>query len=186
MARWTPDRRATGLPRVGQTGPMNPRPPVAVTIRPMMAVDWSVVRTIYAAGIAAGNATFETEPPGWESFDAARLPGHRFVATTPGERIVGWVAASPVSRRPVYAGVVEHSVYVDPDHAGAGVGRALLLALISSTETAGIWTIESLVFPENAASLAVHRRVGFREVGVREQHGRWRDVVLIERRSPAL
>jgi L-amino acid N-acyltransferase YncA len=142
---------------------------------------------IYRAGIAEGNATFETEPPTWHRFDATHLRDHRFVALT-GETPVGWAACVPVSDRCVYAGVVEHSVYVHPDARGYGVGRALLAALIASTERAGIWTIQSGIFPENTASLALHRNAGFRVVGTRhrvgQHHGTSRDVVLIERRSP--
>jgi phosphinothricin acetyltransferase len=148
------------------------------------------VLAIYAAGIATGHATFETDPPAWDAFDAARLPAHRFVALGAGDAVAGWVACSPVSARPVYAGVVEHSVYVHPGHNGRGVGRALLQALITSTEAAGIWTIQSGVFPENTASLALHHRCGFRTIGTRERvgrhHGRWRDVILLERRSPTI
>jgi phosphinothricin acetyltransferase len=132
---------------------------------------------------------FETCAPGWAEFSAVRLPAHRFVATTGGQ-VAGWVAASAVSGRCVYAGVVGHSVYVRPAARGRGIGRRLLEALIASTEAAGIWTIQSGIFPENAASLALHRAAGFRVVGTRERigqhHGRWRDVVLIERRSPAV
>ncbi|MGC9666218.1 N-acetyltransferase family protein [Planosporangium sp. 12N6] len=148
------------------------------------------VLDIYRAGIDGGQATFETEPPTWGRFAATRLPDHRFVAVDPTSRVLGWVACSPVSQRGAYAGVVEHSVYVHPDARGKGLGRALLHALIDSTEAAGIWTIQSAIFPENTASLATHRAVGFRVVGTREriarQHGRWRDVVLVERRSPAV
>jgi L-amino acid N-acyltransferase YncA len=146
----------------------------------------AAVLAIYRAGIEEGNATFETRAPGWAAFTAARLPAHRFVATAAGQ-VVGWVAASAVSGRCVYAGVVEHSVYVHPGARGHGIGRRLLDALITSTEAAGIWTIQSGIFPENTASLALHRAAGFRMVGIRERigqhHGRWRDVVLIERRS---
>ncbi len=144
------------------------------------------MESIYAAGIDAGNATFETSTPTWEQFDATRLPGHRLVAEEHGA-LLGWVAVSAVSSRPVYAGVVEHSVYVAPPAAGRGIGTALLAALVTSTEAAGIWTVQSAVFPENAASLALHRRAGFRTVGIRERiarhHGVWRDTILIERRS---
>jgi L-amino acid N-acyltransferase YncA len=156
-------------------------------VAPMTAAQAEAVLAIYATGIATGNATFETAAPTWAAFDAARLPGHRFVALD-GDQVIGWIACSPVSARPAYAGVVEHSVYVDPGHGGRGVGRALLEALIASTEAAGIWTIQSGVFPENTASLALHRRCGFRDIGVRERIGKhagvWRDVILIERRSP--
>ena len=155
----------------------------------MGAGDWPAVERIYAAGIATGDATFEAEPPTWEAFDRTRLPGHRLVAEREGE-VVGWAAVAGVSERCVYAGVVEHSVYVDPAHTGLGVGTALLKALIASTEAAGIWTIQTGIFPENIASLALHERCGFRVVGRRErlgQHdGRWRDVVFLERRSPVI
>jgi L-amino acid N-acyltransferase YncA len=155
----------------------------------MRADDWPGVERIYAAGIATGDATFETEPPTWEAFDAGRLAAHRLVAERDG-KVVGWAAVSGVSERCVYAGVVEHSVYVDPAHAGQGVGTALLQALIASTEAAGIWTIQTGIFPENTASLALHERSGFRVVGRRERlgrhFGRWRDVVLLERRSAAI
>jgi len=144
------------------------------------------VLAIYQAGIAEGDATFETQAPSWDEFDRARLPDHRFVALS-GDTVVGWVAVSPVSRREVYAGVVEHSVYVDPVARGRGIARLLMAALIDSTEAAGIWTIQSGIFPENTASLRMHERTDFRVVGVRERigchHGRWRDVVLVERRS---
>ncbi|MFD7782200.1 GNAT family N-acetyltransferase [Streptomyces nojiriensis] len=144
---------------------------------------------IYRAGIDEGNATFETQAPGWAAFDKAKLPGHRFVAVDDGW-VSGWVAASAVSDRCAYAGVVEHSVYVHPDARGRGIARALLDALIASTETAGICTIQSGIFPENTASLAVHARARFRVIGTRERIGRhygmWRDVVLPERRSPQI
>ena len=147
------------------------------------------VLAIYQAGIAEGDATFETQAPGWDEFDRARLPDHRFVALS-GDTVVGWVAVSPVSRREVYAGVVEHSVYVDPVARGRGIARLLMAALIDSTEAAGIWTIQSGIFPENTASLALHEAVGFRIVGRRERlglhHGRWRDVLLVERRSTSV
>ena len=158
-----------------------------LTIRPMQASDADRVLAIFQAGIDAGNASFETKAPSWPEFDRAKLPAHRFVAARGGE-VVGWIAVSATSQRCVYAGVVEHSVYVDPAARGHGVGGALLAALISSTEAAGVWTIQSGVFPENTASLRLHERAGFRVVGTRERigchHGRWRDVVLIERRSP--
>ena len=144
------------------------------------------VLAIYQAGIDEGDATFETRAPAWPEFTAARLPEHRFVASSEAG-VLGWVAVSPVSGRCVYAGVVEHSVYVHPGARGQGVGRQLLTALIASTEAGGIWTIQSGIFPENTASVALHHAVGFRTVGIRErlgqQHGRWRDVALIERRS---
>jgi L-amino acid N-acyltransferase YncA len=166
-----------------------PVPGPAVRVEAMTDAHAAAVLAIYQAGIDEGNATFETSASGWEAFTAARLPGHRYVAVT-GSGVLGWVAASPVSARPVYRGVVEHSLYVHPSARGQGIGRALLEALIVSTEAAGIWTIQSSIFPENAASAALHRAAGFRVVGTRERiaqhHGRWRDTVLIERRSPVL
>jgi L-amino acid N-acyltransferase YncA len=148
------------------------------------------VLDIYRLGIATGQATFETEPPTWQRFTSTRLPDHRYVALDPAGTVTGWTACTPVSDRCVYAGVVEHSVYVHPDHRGNGVGRALLNRLIASTEAAGIWTIQSGIFPENTASLALHAACGFRTVGTRKRvgrhHGTWRDVVLVERRSPTI
>jgi L-amino acid N-acyltransferase YncA len=157
------------------------------TIRPMTADDWPAVRDIYAAGIATGNATFETAAPAWDGWDRSHLAEHRLVAVDLLGSVIGWTALSPVSDRCAYAGVVEHSVYVDPGHRRAGVGRSLLDALIASTEAAGIWTIQTGIFPENAASVALHQRAGFRVIGRRERigrlHGRWRDSLLLERRS---
>jgi L-amino acid N-acyltransferase YncA len=148
------------------------------------------VLAIYQLGIDEGDATFETTAPDWDAFDAAKLPEHRHVALAGDGRVLGWAAAAPVSARRAYAGVVEHSVYVHPAARGRGVGRALLEALIASTEAAGIWTVQSGVFPENTASLALHQGCGFRVIGTRERvgrdHGRWRDVVLLERRSPVV
>lgn len=151
----------------------------------MSAADADAVLAIYQAGLDTGQASFETRAPSWSAFDAGRLPAPRLVAVA--DQVVGWVAVSPVSSRSVYKGVVEHSVYVDPAVAGQGIGRRLLDALIDAADAAGIWTIQSGVFPENKASLAMHARAGFRVVGVRERIGRhngvWRDVVLLERRS---
>ena len=164
-------------------------------VRAMHTEDAQQVLAIYQAGMDAGNASFEHTAPDWEAFDASKLPGHRFVAVPDGNpaTVLGWVAVSAVSARTVYAGVVEHSVYVDPAARRRGAGRALLDALIASTEAAGIWTIQSGIFPENTASLALHHAAGFRTVGIRERVGRhlaqgnrWRDVVFIERRSPHL
>lgn len=148
------------------------------------------VLEIYRLGIATGDATFEAEPPSWDRFRATHLPDHGYVALDERGSVHGWVACGAVSDRCAYRGVVEHSVYVHPDARGRGVGRTLLRALIGSTEAAGIWTIQSGVFPENRASLALHAACGFRVIGVRERigrhHGRWRDVVLLERRSPTV
>jgi phosphinothricin acetyltransferase len=159
------------------------------TVEPMTAADWPGVRAAYEAGIATGQATFDTTVPGWEEWDATHLPEHRFVARD-GGAVVGWAAASPVSDRCCYAGVVEVSVYVDPSAQGRGVGRALLEAFVASTEAAGVWTVQAGVFPENEASLRLHERCGFRRVGIRERLGQlggeWRDVVLLERRSPSV
>ncbi|MFK4144561.1 GNAT family N-acetyltransferase [Streptomyces sp. NPDC004065] len=168
----------------------SPAGPTGVAIAPLTEAHAGEVLAIYQAGIDEGNATFETAAPTWREFDAAKLPGHRFVALGERGAVLGWVAATKVSDRCAYAGVVEHSVYVHPGARGRGVASALLRALIDSTEAAGVWTIQSGVFPENTASLAVHRRAGFRVIGVRERigrhHGRWRDVVLVERRSPVI
>jgi L-amino acid N-acyltransferase YncA/DNA-binding transcriptional ArsR family regulator len=162
--------------------------PAGVIIRPMTGADATQVLAIYQTGLDGGEASFETQAPTWDVFDAKLLPAHRHVAAdgTSGQ-LLGWVAASGVSDRCVYQGVVEHSVYVVPAARGRGVGAALLRALIGSTEAAGIWTIQSGIFPENAASLRLHERAGFRVVGIRARlgrhHSRWRDVVLLERRS---
>ena len=156
-------------------------------IRPMTRADWPSVGAVYAAGIATGQATFETEVPSWESWDAAHTAAHRIVLTDATGTLLGWAACSSVSDRCVYAGVLELSVYVAPDAQGRGVGSALLDAVIGSTETEGVWTLQAGIFAENAASLALHARHGFRVVGTRERlgqrDGRWRDVVLLERRS---
>jgi L-amino acid N-acyltransferase YncA/2-polyprenyl-3-methyl-5-hydroxy-6-metoxy-1,4-benzoquinol methylase len=168
---------------------VRPAAPDGVLIRPLRAADAGRVLAVYQAGLDTGQASFETVAPSWEAFDAGKLPLHRHVAADSATgRVVGWTAASPVSDRCVYAGVIEHSVYVEPGWHGRGIGRALLAALVASSQDAGIWTVQSGVFPENTASLRLHERAGFRVVGVRERvgchHGRWRDVLLIERRSP--
>ncbi len=155
-------------------------------IRPMTAADWTDVSRIYAEGIATGDATFETSVPPWESWNAAHLDEPRLVALVD-DRIAGWAALSPVSERCVYAGVAEVSVYVGHEARGRGVGGRLLGELIAASERGGIWTLQAGIFPENAASFALHARHGFREVGRRERlgelAGRWRDVLLLERRS---
>ena len=155
-------------------------------IEPLTADDWPVVRTIYAEGIATGQATFETDVPDWPAWDAARLACCRLAARR-GAVLVGWATLGPVSSRPVYRGVAEVSVYVAAAARGQGIGRALLAALVEASEEAGLWTLQASIFPENAASLALHRACGFRVVGRRERiarhHGRWRDTLLLERRS---
>ena len=157
-----------------------------ITIRDLRPGDWPEVARIYSDGIATRNATFETELPEWAHWDGAHLPQHRFVALD-GDRLIGWVAVSPVSDRCVYGGVVENSVYVDRAAQGRGVGRLLLERLIASTEQAGIWTIQTGIFPENESSVRLHERVGFRVAGRRQRLGKldgvWRDVLLLERRS---
>jgi phosphinothricin acetyltransferase len=165
--------------------------PGGLTVRPMIDADAEPVLAIYQAGIDTGHATFETRAPDWAGFCAGHLPGHRLVAVDPETGTVcGWAALSPVSDRCVYAGVAANAVYVHPDARGRGVGEALLRALVGAAERGGIWTIQSGVFPENTASLALHAKVGFRVVGRRERIGRhrgvWRDVLLLERRSPRI
>ena len=151
----------------------------------MCADDWPAVEAIYAEGIATRNATFETATPTFKEFDASRLAEHRFVAVDEG-RVVGWAALMPVSTRACYRGVAEHSVYVAADARDRGVGRALLERLLESAKEGGIWTIQTSVFPENAATVALHERLGFRVVGRRERiaqlDGAWRDTLLLERR----
>lgn len=156
-------------------------------IATMAPADAEAVIRIYAEGIATGEATFQTEAPAWAEWDAAHLRSPRLVARGAGGRVLGWCALSPVSRREVYAGVVEESVYVEAAARGKGVGHALLEAMVAASEAAGIWTLQAGIFPENAASIALHEACGFRVVGLRERIGRhpggWRDVVLMERRS---
>jgi L-amino acid N-acyltransferase YncA len=160
-------------------------PPLAID--PLAPGDWDEVRRIYAEGIATGNATFETEPPSWEAWNGAHRPDSRLVVRE-GGRVLGWAALSPVSDRCAYGGVAEVSVYVAASARGRGLGRRLLEELVRASEEAGVWTLQAGIFPENAASIAIHRKCGFRTVGVRERLGRlkgvWRDVALLERRSP--
>jgi phosphinothricin acetyltransferase len=155
-------------------------------IRAMRTDDWPAVQAIFEQGIATRQATFETEASAWEAWHAAHLAEPRLVAEEDGE-VVGWAALSPVSRRPCYAGVAEGSVYVAEAARGRGVGRALLGQLCADADAVGIWTIQTSIFPENIASLELHKRCGFRVVGTRERIGRldgvWRDTVLLERRG---
>ena len=156
-----------------------------VEIRPMQPEDWPAVAEIFVEGIATRGATFETEAPSYESFDAGHHTAHRFVAVEDG-RVVGWVALAPTSARACYAGVAESSVYIAESARGHGVGRVLMEALVASAETAGIWTIHAGMFPENAASVALHESLGFRLVGrferIAQLDGAWRDTVLLELR----
>jgi phosphinothricin acetyltransferase len=166
---------------VTEPGPLK----MAASLRDLRPEDWAAVRAIYEEGIRGGDATFETGSPSWEAWDAAH-PEVRLVAERDGV-VVGWAALSPVSPRRCYRGVGDVSVYVGEEVRGAGLGRALLERLVERSEAAGYWTLTAGVFPENEASLRLHRACGFREVGVRERLGEaggvWRDVVLLERRS---
>ncbi|WP_433754916.1 N-acetyltransferase family protein [Nocardia sp. CA-135398] len=159
-------------------------------IEPMRPEQADQALAIYQLGIDDGDATFETTAPTWAKFDNSKLPDHRFVALDPDDRVLGWIAVVPVSDRCAYAGVVEHSVYVHPTARSRGVGLTLLNALLESTTTAGIWTVQSGIFPENTASIALHTKAGFRTIGTRERigrhHDRWSDVLLIEHRSPTI
>ena len=155
-------------------------------IKPMGREHWPEVLRIYLEGIATGNATFEVEAPSWEKWDGSHLPNCRLIAQEE-SKILGWAALSPVSSRRVYAGVVEVSAYVAEAARGKGIGKSLLSALIESSEDCGVWTLQAGIFPENTASITLHKSLGFREVGRRERIGKmgdaWRDVVLLERRS---
>ena len=155
-------------------------------IAPLQPGDWDQVRAIYAEGMATGHATFETNPPDWEQWNASHLSFARLVARRNGE-VIAWAALSPVSQRCVYGGVAEVSVYVSASSRGSGVGRKLLRNLIDESERNGIWTLQAGMFPENTGSLALHQSCGFREIGRRERigrmNGRWRDTILLERRS---
>ena len=157
-----------------------------MAIETLTAGDWPAVSAIYAQGIESRNATFETEIPSWVEWDAAHLAAHRLVARQDDE-VVAWAALSPVSERCVYSGVAEDSIYVTRGARGMGIGRTLLAALIERAEAAGIWTIQTGIFPENPASVKLHLACGFHVVGVRERIGQldgvWRDVIFLERRS---
>jgi L-amino acid N-acyltransferase YncA len=157
-----------------------------VEVRPLVPADWPAVAAIFAEGIATGDATFETTVPAWEDWDARHLPEHRYVAEIDGE-VAGWIAVVPYSSRAAYRGVGEESVYVSERARGRGIGGSLLSTLIESArDGGGLWTLQAAIFPENEASLALHRARGFREVGRRERIGElggvWRDVVLLELR----
>lgn len=180
----------TGLPHAADavmgalsSGTVSPVP--GVTIRPMTAQDWPEVRRIYGEGIASGNATFETEVPSRRTLESKWLPDHRWIATVDGT-VAGWAAATPVSARECYAGVVETSIYVADASQGKGVGKTLLHHQVSAADADDLWTLQAVIFPENRASIALHHKAGFRTVGLRERiarhHGEWRDTVLLERR----
>lgn len=158
---------------------------VHVIIDQMRATDWEQVRAIYLEGICSGHSTFETDAPSWERWDEGHLQIARFVMRD-GETVLGWAALSPVSKRDVYRGVAEVTVYVSENARGQGIGRALLEALIDESKKNGIWTLQASIFPENTASIQLHLRCGFREVGRRERiamlNGVWRDTLLFERR----
>lgn len=165
------------------------RDDVPLRIEPLRPEHWEEVRRIYAQAIRARTATFETSAPSWKEWDASHLARGRLVAKRGGE-IVGWAALSPVSDRCAYRGVAEVSVYVARDHHGQGIGSRLLEQLVETSEDLGIWTLQAGMFPDNEASVAMHGRSGFREVGIRKRlgklEGEWRDVLLLERRSEAV
>jgi L-amino acid N-acyltransferase YncA len=158
-----------------------------VTITAMRPDDWPAVSEIYAQGLSTGDATFDTRPPSWEEWDAGHLAECRLVARDAEGRILAWAALSPVQRKSAYRGVAEASLYVRDDVRHTGIGRRLSEAMITASEAAGIWTVELWIFPENEVSIALCEALGFRVVGVRERigkrDGRWRDVVVMERRS---
>jgi L-amino acid N-acyltransferase YncA len=155
-------------------------------IIPLLREHWPAVKAIYEAGLATGNASFQTSAPTWEEWDAAHLKHSRLVFLQ-GDQVKGWAALTPVSGRCVYAGVAEVSVYIDAGSRGQGIGKTLLKKLITESETNGLWTLQAGIFPENSASLQLHEKCGFRTIGVREKIGQmngiWRDTVLLERRS---
>jgi L-amino acid N-acyltransferase YncA len=163
----------------------NPNVP-DVGVRFVRSEDWPAIQKIYSEGIATGNATFETETPGWAKWDQGHRQDCRLVACD-SHGVLGWAALSPVSDRRVYAGVAEVSVYVAAGAQGRGVGRMLLQSLVEHSERCGIWTLQAGIFPENVPSIALHKSCGFREVGLRQKIGQrddiWRDVLLLERRS---
>ncbi|MET4108575.1 MULTISPECIES: GNAT family N-acetyltransferase [Hymenobacter] len=161
-----------------------------MTIIPMTDAHWPAVKAIYEAGIATGNATFETQAPAWEAWDTAHLGHSRLVAVDEAGTVLGWAALSPVSSRCVYGGVAEISIYIGAEARGQGVGRQLLQALIADSEAHGIWTLQAGTFEENKASIGLHTQAGFRVIGHRERigqhHGVWRNTVQMERRSPTV
>jgi L-amino acid N-acyltransferase YncA len=162
---------------------------ISLEIRPMLPGDWPAVRTIFQEGIDTGNATFEEKPPDWEEWDSSHLRDCRLVAVLEGQ-VVAWASLTPVSGRCVYAGVAEVSIYIAAAVRGKGIGGELMETLIKESEEKGYWTLQAGIFPENEVSMALHQKYGFRIVGVRERMGKmdecWRDVMLLERRSPVV
>ena len=158
-------------------------------IRKLIDKHWGQVKIIYQKGIDTGNATFQTSAPSWEEWDSSHLASCRIIMQEDGN-VIGWATLTPVSSRCVYAGVAEVSVYVDPEHSGKGIGLTLLNELVRQSEAEGIWTLQAGIFPENAASLRIHEKAGFRLLGTREkigkQNGIWRDTALLERRSSVI
>ncbi len=177
-----------GLAPIG-IGSAAPRASSELAIRAVATEDWPSIIAIYEDGIATGNATFDTRSAGAEAFDGRWLPEHRWVAERDGT-ILGWAALSPTSVRPFFAGVLEVSIYISGEAAGQGVGALLLDHLVRHADAAGLWTLQSSIFPENMASLVLHRKAGFRTVGVRQavarHHDHWRDTVIVERRSASV
>lgn len=186
----------TGLPHMADVvmGTLAPRPccpedlPADVAVRELRDADWPEVRRIYRQGIDTGIATFETEVPSRSALDSKWLPGHRWVAEIDGS-VAGWTAATPASTRACYAGVAETSVYVDEAFRGRGVGKALLHRQVTAADDDGLWTLQTAIFTQNRASIALHHQAGYRTVGIRERiaqlHGTWHDTVMLERRTPA-
>ncbi|MGE3795834.1 MAG: helix-turn-helix domain-containing GNAT family N-acetyltransferase [Dehalococcoidia bacterium] len=184
----------TGLPHAADVvmGLLAPRPccpdglPTDVTVRALAPTDWADVRRIYAEGIATGDATFETDVPERRELDRRWLPEHRWVAEIDG-KVAGWTALTAASARPVYAGVAESSIYVGDGHRGRGVGKALIHQQVCAADDAGLWTLQTAIFPENRASIALHHSAGYRTLGIRDRigqhHGRWRDTIVLERRA---
>lgn len=185
-----------GLPHIADvvTGALATRPvrpidlPEDVTVRPLREPDWPAVRRIYAEGIATGNATFETHVPTRDDLHRKWLPGHRWVADADGQ-LAGWATIGPVSARSCYSGVGETSIYISGDFRSRGIGKALIHRLVTAADEGHLWTLQAAIFPENKASLALHRTAGFRTVGLRERiarlDGHWRDTILLERRADA-
>jgi L-amino acid N-acyltransferase YncA len=157
-----------------------------IEIIQMLPQHWEAVKTIYEEGIATGHATFQTAAPGWQEWDNTHIKACRIIATE-NDEVVGWAALTAVSSRCVYAGVAEVSVYIAANARGKNIGSVLLQDLINQSEQNGIWTLQSGIFPENKASISIHEKNGFRNIGYRERIGKmgnvWRDNISLERRS---